>query len=260
MLACPVTTAKPVSQVILMTITRSELLKSQDYLTKIKEWTDKQKMILNERKTKVIIFNFTDNHQFSTRLNMNNENLEIVKQYAKLLGVIISDDLKWDLNTDNLVKRANARMELLRKVASFGTNIEEKKNIYILYIRSILEHSYVVWNNSLTSENAKDIERIQKAAVKIILGKQYKNYEEALEKIDLQPLDERRDELCLKFAKKCLKSDKMKTIFPLNEKSHDMDLRKTEKYFVKHANTERMKKSAIPFMQNLLNDEYLKSP
>ena len=62
-----------------------------------------------------MLINFTEKYQFSTRLQLNNENLEMVK-YAKLLGVIISDDLKWDLNTNSLVKRANARMELLRKV------------------------------------------------------------------------------------------------------------------------------------------------
>ena len=45
---------------------------------------------------------------------------------AKLLGVIITNDLKWDANTESLVKRANSRMELLRKVASFGTSIEGK--------------------------------------------------------------------------------------------------------------------------------------
>ena len=106
-----------------------------------------------------MVFNFTDNHQFSTRLTLDNENLEIVK-YAKLLGVIISDNLKWDDNTDYLVKRANSRLELLKKVASFGTSREEKKNIYILYIRSILEQSCVFWNNSLTAENCQDLDRI----------------------------------------------------------------------------------------------------
>ena len=90
-----------------------------------------------------MLIHFTDNYQFFTRLKLNSENLEIIK-YAKLLGVIISDDLKWDLNTNSLVKRAKARMELLRKVSSFTTSMEEKKNIYILYIRSILEQSCVV--------------------------------------------------------------------------------------------------------------------
>ena len=52
--------------------------------------------------------------------------------FSKLLGVIISDNLKWDLNNDMLVKKANAQMELLRKISTFGTSIEEKKNVYIL--------------------------------------------------------------------------------------------------------------------------------
>ena len=73
--------------------------------------------------------------------------------------------------------------------------------------------------------------------------------------IDLQPLSERREELCLKLAKKCLKNNIVKDMFPLNEKSHKMDLRNTEKYVVKHANTEQLKKSAIPFIQRLSHRE-----
>ena len=75
-------------------------------------------MILNQKKTKVMLFNFTDNYQFTTRLSLNDENLEIVKE-TKLLGVILSDNLKWDQNTDFLVKKAYKRMELLRKVSKF---------------------------------------------------------------------------------------------------------------------------------------------
>ena len=96
------------------------------------EWTEKQKMILNQKKTKVMIFNFTENYQFTTRLEMNSENLEVVSQ-AKLLGVIITNDLKWDSNTDYLVKKANSRMQLLRKVASFTKSKEDKNAIYVLY-------------------------------------------------------------------------------------------------------------------------------
>ena len=80
---------------------------------------------------------------------MNRENLEVVSQ-AKLLGVIITNDLKWESNTDYLVKKANSRMQLLRKVASFTKSKEDKKAIYVLYIRSILEQSSVVWHSSLT--------------------------------------------------------------------------------------------------------------
>ena len=227
-------------------------LKSQEYLEQIKEWTDQQKMILNLKKTKCMVFNFTENYQFGTRLQLKDENLEIVDR-AKLLGVIITDDLKWEANTESLVKRANMRMELLRKVASFGTNAEEKRNIYILFIRSVLEQSCVVWHSSLTKENEEDLERIQKSAVRIILGKDFKDYSDALAEANLDSLKERREELCYKFAKKCIQSEKSKHMFPSREKVHSMETREEEKYIVQHANTERLKKSSIPYMQRLLN-------
>ena len=61
-------------------------------------------MILNQKKTKVMISNFTDKYQFWTNIDLNDENLEVVKQ-AKILGIMISDDLKLDKNTEYLVKK-----------------------------------------------------------------------------------------------------------------------------------------------------------
>ena len=67
-------------------------------------------MLLNEAKTKTMIFNYTNNHQFSTRLSVNEKNIQVVEN-TKLLGTILSDDLKWDLNTDQIInKKAYARM------------------------------------------------------------------------------------------------------------------------------------------------------
>ena len=50
---------------------------------------------------------------------------------TRLLGTMITKDLKWDLNTSTIVRKANARMELLRRVAGFGTPAEDLKEIYI---------------------------------------------------------------------------------------------------------------------------------
>ena len=57
----------------------------------------------------------------------------------------------------------------------------------------------------------------------------------------------------MNFANKCLKNDKTKNKFPLRVKDHPMEIREEEKFVVFHANTERLKKSAIPYMQRLLN-------
>ena len=53
----------------------------------------------------------------------------------------------------------------------------------------------------------------------------------------------------------CLKHEKMKKLFPLSNKSHLMNTRLTEKFKVQHAKTERLRKSAVTYMQNLLNED-----
>ena len=120
---------------------------------------------------------------------------------SKLLGTILSKNVSWDLNTLNIVKKANAPMQLLRKVSSFGTSQGELKDIYVLFIRSLLEQSATVWNSSLSQENISDLERIQKTAVN-----QCKTYEQGLLKLDMESVSERRQALCPSFAQKCTKN------------------------------------------------------
>ena len=56
-------------------------LKSQQYINEINAWTKNREMLISERKkTKSMIVNFTKNHQFHTRLQLNDKNIEIVKK------------------------------------------------------------------------------------------------------------------------------------------------------------------------------------
>ena len=66
-----------------------------------------------------MIFNFSQNYQFSTRLEMEGQILETVPE-TKLLGTVVTSDLKWNRNTSFIVKKANKRLELLRKISKFG--------------------------------------------------------------------------------------------------------------------------------------------
>ena len=54
------------------------------------------------------------------------------------------------------------------------------KSIYTSNIRTILEQSCALWHKSITEENSNDLERVQKNALRIILGNKYVNYEESL--------------------------------------------------------------------------------
>ena len=202
-----------------------------------------------------MIFNFTKKYQFVTSLKVNNSDIDLVKE-TKLLGTIITDTLSWDRNTEELVKKGYKRMQLLNAVAGYtGTKIE-LKDIYLTFIRSVLEQSAVVWHSSLTQKNIKDLERVQKVAVRIITGKNYTIYKKGLKFLKLDTLEKRREILCLRFAKNCTKSEKMKNLFPLNDSKHKMKKRKERKFKTNKQNTKRLKKSALPYMRKLLNNEY----
>ena len=122
-----------------------------------------------------------------------------------------------------------------------------------MFIRSILEQSCTVWHSGLTEQNTQDLERIQKTSFKIILKDNYMSYENALKVLDMETLSDRRENLCLSFARKCLKNERMSQYFEKNEKEHQMKTRNEEKFKVSMAHTEKMKKSPIIYMQRLLN-------
>ena len=150
-------------------------------------------------------------------------------------------------------------MELLRKVAGFGASTEDMKTIYILFVRSLLEQSATVWHSSLTQGNIDDLERVQKSAFKIILGNEYTGYAKSLVKLDMETLCNRREQLCLNFALKCLKNPKTTDMFPINDKKHEMGTRNPETYRVQHALNGRLQDSPIIYMQTLLNEHESKS-
>ena len=220
----------------------------------IENWTAENKSKLNSKKSNIMIFNFTD-LQFTTRLYMENTLLNIVDE-VKLLGTVVTSDLKWQKNTNMLTSKAFKRMIILQKLNSFQVNIPDMLTIYKLYIRSIVEQNCQVWHYSLTEEEVTSIERVQKVACKLILKQQYGHYRDALEELNLETLAARREKLCLTFAKRTLKHPKVASMFPLNHQSQ-YSTRKHEKYLVQPAKTDRLKNSSIPQLQRALNADAL---
>ena len=126
-------------------------------------------------------------------------------------------------------------------------------HVHLSWIRCKLDQSAVVLNSSLTQKNVKDLERVQKAAVRIIYGKTYESYSNTLKELGMVNLAERRDILCLKFAKKSLKIENFGHLFPINSKRHDMKTRHCDIYKINKGHSKRYLQSAIPSMQRILN-------
>ena len=112
-------------------------------------------------------------------------------------------------------------MLLLKQTLSFGATREEMVHLWILYCRSVLEQSAVVWSSSLTQENKDDLERMQKSFAKLVLKDEYKDddnaYENALLVLNLESLEKRRNHLYSSFANGCLKDHIFDDLFIEND-------------------------------------------
>ena len=100
-------------------------------------------------------------------------NIEVVRE-TKLLGVVISDDLKWEANTKYICSRAYKKLWILRRLRVLIDDNSFLVDVYQKEVRSILEFGVPAWHSRLTKLQSSQIEREQKVAVAIIMGNTFK--------------------------------------------------------------------------------------
>jgi len=223
--------------------------KVQEQINKLHEYAIENEMKINKQKSKVMLFNTAITRDFSPEIHIQNETLEVVEE-MKLLGVKVTNDLKWHNNTAYITQRAYSRLWLIRRLKTFGANQNELIDVYCKQVRSVLELSAVVWHPGLTQNNTSDIERVQKSALAIILGKYYLSYENALDIVKLDKLTKRREKLCLNFARKTAKSHS----HWYDENKKTINTRRAPKQYKEViTRTTRFQKSAIPYFTHIFN-------
>ena len=174
------------------------------------------------------------------------------------LGLHLTSNLKWKSNTYKMISKANKRLWILRRLKILGAQRESLVDVYVKQIRSILEFGVPVWQGSITMYERTDIERVQKMASKIILGRSYRSYDEALGTLNIENLEARRVKLCLNFALKAEKHPKFGKWFKEKNKTYNTRLKKT-KYLEVHFNHNRYEKSPLGYLTRLLNMHYSKA-
>ena len=149
----------------------------QDDLHNLADYAKSHGMIINTTKSKVMIFNNGRKYAGMPNLalpGMGQDSLEVVEKF-KLLGVKIQSDLKWNENTDFICQKGYIRLWMLRRLKGLGASQTELLDVYEKQGRSVLELAVPVWQPALTRGQAKQIERVQRPAFYVILGKRYEN-------------------------------------------------------------------------------------
>ena len=169
----------------------------------IHKFSIEHNMKLNPKKCKEMLINFMQNDNFTTRpIVLGNNTVECVTTY-KLLGIIISNDLKWNEHIDYISKKASKRLYSLR-IKKVGVNREGILKVYLTTIRPILEYGVQVWQD-IPEFLSNKLESIQKRALYIIYP--CHSYLDALNTTNLSSLKERRTQLCRKYIQKMSQND-----------------------------------------------------
>ena len=145
-------------------------------------------------------------------------------------------------------------MHILRSLIPFRLPVTDLLQIYRGYIRPLLEYAVPVWHPGLTNAQSTKIEGIQKRTLKLILGNRYLSYDNALALTSLEPLNERRLNICLKFGRSVLKSNDFQHWLPRPRPKQSRELRNQSLLYPIKCKTERFRCSPIPFTVRILND------
>ena len=111
---------------------------------------------INLTKCKEILTCFKRSPPLHVLLESDGLNFERVSS-AKLLGVTIRNDLKWNDHIEIITTKAAKRLYLLRQLKRVGINSNDLILFYCSIIRSILEYSCQLFHRSLPSYLSDDI-------------------------------------------------------------------------------------------------------
>uniref|UniRef100_A0A9J8B7E4 Reverse transcriptase domain-containing protein n=1 Tax=Cyprinus carpio carpio TaxID=630221 RepID=A0A9J8B7E4_CYPCA len=127
------------------------------YRQEVKElavWCTLNNLELNTLKTVEMIVDFRRNPPALPPLTIMNSTVTAVESF-RFLGITISQDLKWDIHIDSILRKFNLPQELL-------------KQFYSAIIESVLCTSVTVWFSSASKSDLRRLQRVVRTAERII--------------------------------------------------------------------------------------------
>ena len=142
-------------------------------------------------------------------------------------------------------------MWILKRLAEFGASIDDLLLAYLSRVRVHLEANAALWCFSISQKLRNKIESVQKACLFIVLGRHATpDYFCNLAILNLEPMANRREKLCRRFAHKKFKHLAHSKMFTINKNNSTRSGRKVIEPQTKSA---RYRKSSIPNLAKILN-------
>ena len=201
--------------------------------------------------------NFSSSSPSYPPIVINNQTVNIVT-HAKLLGVTISNDLKWSLHVNAICKKASKRLYAIRLLKRNPRPDSVLVKVYRACVRPILEYACKSWHNNLSMFLNNQIEQIQKRALRIIytlyilfIIYPFFTYSQGMLTANLPSLYDRRSTLCERFFDRMLDpGHKLNSLVPAL-RINEHNLRHNRCFKVPVCRTDRYYKSFIPSVASL---------
>ena len=131
-------------------------------------WCSKNNLEFNVNKTRELIVDFRRKKSSPlSHLFIDGRTVEIVL-HVKCLGSTISNNLKWELRIDTIIKKAQQPLYFLRTLRSFGLTTQIMLTFYRVTIENVLTFSITVWFGFITVKEKLRLNRVVKTAFRII--------------------------------------------------------------------------------------------
>ena len=130
-------------------------------------WCDSNCLQLNTKKTKEMVIDFGKLRHDPPTLSINGEVVERVDSYS-YLGVDISNQLDWSLNTRRIQKMCCLRNYFVRKLRKCYVCRTITNLFYKSTVQSVLCYCLICWGGSLSAKNRMLLDRMVRSASKTI--------------------------------------------------------------------------------------------
>ena len=136
-------------------------------LKKISQWATIWLVSLNPTKTEAMLFSRKLNRPHHPPIFMQNHQITKVDSH-KHLGLYLSNDCTWHEHINYITEKAWTRINIMRRL-KFELDRKSLEQIYLVFIRPLLEYGDIIWDNCLQSEK-QGLEKIQIEAARIATG------------------------------------------------------------------------------------------
>lgn len=113
-------------------VPRNALGDAQTAVKVVEDWSKAQKMQLNADECKVMVIDYKRQKHHFTPLLVDGKELETV-DLARILGVTISCNLKWNNQVNDVIKRANKRLYFLVLLKRARVPADDIINFYVMF-------------------------------------------------------------------------------------------------------------------------------